>query len=316
MSGCAEKRSGDERPVAGTRETRKPSERGSVSTDDVLEKDMVVEGAPGGPGAQGGARFSKKKSRFAYGLEIVALWADGGKLCINLPEHLEYMPGTRGILRHNDKAPKGHWEVSSDGKTATLDVESSTAPGVFVRGEGRVVKPDRVEITVRITNRGTINLEAIKPLYCFHYRHLTGFPQWIDNFRHCYVMIGGRILSISESPRENPASKRATAMVVGCKQEDVTRFGRRSGGHIEKGIDRAICAVTALDGGRKLVFGWTPGKSLLSNASIPCIHADPFYGDIAPGESKEAKCVILFTEGALEDAFKALGEEGVGAPAG
>ncbi len=37
--------------------------------------------------------------RMAYGLHVVAPW--GGTVLINFPEHLEYMPGTKGIARHH-----------------------------------------------------------------------------------------------------------------------------------------------------------------------------------------------------------------------
>ena len=46
----------------------------------------------------------------AYGLNIVPPWPDGGSLFVNLPEHLEYMPGTKGIARHHDPRPNV-WRV-------------------------------------------------------------------------------------------------------------------------------------------------------------------------------------------------------------
>src|SRR6476659_11281199 len=63
--------------------------------------------------------------RMAYGLNIMPPWSDGGSIFVNLPEHLEYMPGTKGIARHHDKR-KNVWQVSADSSEAVYSVESIT----------------------------------------------------------------------------------------------------------------------------------------------------------------------------------------------
>jgi|TARA_B110000495_G_C22817792_1_gene477373 hypothetical protein len=41
----------------------------------------------------------------------------GGTVFINFPEHLEYMPGTRGIARHHD--PRDNvWQIEDNGERA------------------------------------------------------------------------------------------------------------------------------------------------------------------------------------------------------
>jgi len=262
-----------------------------------------------------GVQLAEYSGEFAYGLNITPPWSDGGKLIINLPEHLEYNDNGMGILRHNDKKPNGHWEISADGLNAILDVESPTAPGVWVKGTAKVVSENRVQITMRIINGGKTALPIVKPLYCFQYRYLTGFPQWIGNFKHCYVITGGRLTALADLPTSKPETKVKGATVIACPRTHRDDwYAKRHGGHIEQGIDAAISAVTSLDGKRKLVFGWTPGKSMLSNASIPCIHADPCYGTIQPGQWAEATGVIILTEAPLEDTVADLLKSGVGAP--
>ena len=261
-------------------------------------------------------RFVKYTGRLAYGLEISPPWQDGGTLIINLPEHLERWPGTQGILRHNDQAPKGHWEVSEDGKTATLDVESSTMAGVFVKGTAKASGEGRVAFTMRIENRMPAALPGIRPLYCFHYRHLTGFPQWIDNFKHVFVLIDGQAVALADIPTEKPDADVKGAYVRGCTQRDTDAFPKSRGGLIEdRELDAAIIAVEALEGARKIVIAWTPGKSMLSNAAIPCAHGDPFYGSIPAGQARQAKGIVWFTEKPAEEAMKELLKEGHGAPA-
>jgi hypothetical protein len=64
------------------------------------------------------------------------------------------------------------------------------------------------------------------------------------------------------------------------------------------------------------VVAWTPGQKLLANASIPCLHADPYYGTIMPGASASATGIILFTEASLEGVVGELRKAGAGAPPG
>src|SRR5262245_62251769 len=90
---------------------------------------------------QVGARFGKYEGEYAYGLAIVPPWAEGGRLIVNFPEHLEFESRGMGILRYSDPSPNGRWEVASDGTRATLRAESPTAPGVRVEGEAKALGP-------------------------------------------------------------------------------------------------------------------------------------------------------------------------------
>ncbi len=258
-------------------------------------------------------RFEKYRDEYAYGLTVIPPWADGGKLLVNFPEHLEYESRGMGILRHNDKAPRGRWEPAPDGRSAVLNVESPTAPGVRVEGEAKVAGPDRVEFHLKIVNGGKIPLPVGKPLCCFHYRELAGFPQWVDNFKHTFVLREGKPAALSDVATKSETAKIKGGTVTGCDQQD-NGFAERNGGLIESGLDAAMAAVESLDGRRRIVVAWSPGKSILSNANIPCLHADPWYGTIEPGQEAEARGVLLFTDKPVTEAFAALRKEGCGAP--
>ncbi|MFB3891532.1 MAG: hypothetical protein ACE15C_05855 [Phycisphaerae bacterium] len=249
---------------------------------------------------------------YNYGLNIVPPWADGGKLLINFPEHLEYMPGTRGILRYSDKDAKGHWEVAADGLSAKLDVESVTEPGVKVQGEAKVVGPERIEVSMAIVNGSKKKLGDIRPLYCFQYRGLTGFPQWVDNLKHTFFIQGGKLVALSDikTPQD---SKVKAGSVKDSPQKNDSEFAAKQGGWIEEGVDASISIVTSLNDKRCLVLAWTPGKSAFSNANIPCLHADPYYGTIEPGQTAVAKAVITLSERPKEEIVKELQKEGAGA---
>jgi len=269
--------------------------------------------APGSPPSLPGEwvtfapkRRSGEGSPLTYGLTILPPWKDAGYLHVNLPEHLEYDDqdptndyAGYGILRHSDKtAPP--WHISPDGRTAYYRVESPHLPGVIV--EVRLTgQAHQAVIWMKVTNNSRKTLPRIKPLLCFQYRWLRGFPGDLDeNFNYSYVMVEGKAVRLADLSTERPAAQAVVAYVKGCSQHDCDKFARSRGGLAAEQVDAAVAAVTSKDGRRKVILGFAPGKSILSNALIPCLHADPLLGDLAPGESVEVSGVVIFTEGDLK----------------
>jgi hypothetical protein len=245
------------------------------------------------------------EQEMTYGLTVIPPWKDGGTLHVNFPEHFEHgIPGY-GILRYSDKRDNP-WKIASDGRSANYEVESPELRGVMVRASAEA-QGDRALLTLKIVNGGKDRLERIKPLLCFWYAKLTGFPGKLsNNFENTYVIRAGQLLNLRSIPTVNPEATAKVAYVRGCSQHDCDQFALRRGGLIEEDVDKGLIAVTDKAGTRKIVITFTPGKSILSNAVIPCAHADPYLGALAPGEFAEAKGVILFAETPLDKAVASL----------
>jgi hypothetical protein len=247
------------------------------------------------------------EKRMAYGINVTPPWADGGSFFINLPEHLWYMPDTKGIARHHDKR-KNAWKVSADGKEAGYSAESLTAPGVFLEVKARA-SDDRVNFEMTITNRSDVYLKSIGPLFCFQYHHLKGFPSArTDNFAHTFILLDGKIVALKDINVKSPEAIARMAQVKDCKDE-ANWWAEKMGGMIEPRIDVALTALTSSNDDRKVVLSWSPGKSILSNTVIPCIHADPCIGDLAHGESRTIRGTLMFTRESLEAAVRKVTEE-------
>ncbi len=239
-----------------------------------------------------------------YGLFITAPWENGGVLYLNFPEHLEYNPVGNTILRHYDSIPNP-WIISGEGQEAFYRVESLALDGVFVESSARVMHKKAlpfdargVRVSMRIINQGLISLPVIRPLICNQFSELVGFPQRHHEFHHNFIVMDGRITALSDLPTENKNTTFKGCVVKGCEQRD-TR-AEKNGGLIERDMDAALSLVSSLDGTRKVLFWWTPGKSMIANSFIPCIHADPWFGTLNPGEEASAEGMIIFTEGEVE----------------
>ena len=236
--------------------------------------------------------------RMAYGLNIVPPWPDGGSIFVNLPEHLEYMPGTKGIARHHDKR-KNVWQVSADSSEAHYSVESTTEPGVFFSvkatstGQGAAFE-------MGITNNSQKILNSLRPMFCFQYNLLKGFPgRQMDNFAHTFIIVNGKPVPVAGFAVKNSNAIARMAQVKDCKDEH-NWWALEMGGFIEQRMDVAYTIITAANDNRKVILYWTPGKNLLTNAYIPCIHSDPCMGDLKPGESRTVHGELIFTRTPLD----------------
>jgi hypothetical protein len=118
-------------------------------------------------------------------------------------------------------------------------------------------------------------------------------------------VIGGKPVALNTRTVNKRDAYARMAQVKGCPDEH-NWWAQEMGGFIEERLDMAFTALTASKGDRKVVVFWTPGKNLLSNSAIPCIHADPYFGDLAPGESRSARGLLIFTRASLGALIKEL----------
>lgn len=240
--------------------------------------------------------------RMAYGLNIVPPWPDGGSVFLNLPEHLEYMPDTKGIARHHDNR-LNVWQISNDSTEAKYSVESITEPGVFFEAKAKS-KNNQAVFEFTITNRTNKTLHSIRPLFCFQYNPLHGFPaQNSDNFSHTYIIINGAPAKVSELAVRNKNAQARMAQAGSCADEH-NWWAEKAGGMIEQKIDAAYTILTDTSDTRKIIVTWAPGKDFLSNSEIPCIHADPCIGNLEPGKSVTVTGALIFTSEGLQDIMK------------
>ncbi|MHC4739583.1 MAG: hypothetical protein ACYS9Y_11825, partial [Planctomycetota bacterium] len=237
------------------------------------------------------------EEKWAYGLSLTAPWKEGGILWVSFPEHLEYSDVGMGISRYSDKRENA-WKLERGDTFAHYEIDSLRAKGVRVEAKAEIIEANKVKFSMEIINNSkSLTLDNVKPLLCFHYDTLTGFPQRLtENFKYIYVVIDGEIKALADIPTKN-----AETIVKGATVKPHppyrTQFPSRRGGWIEKPLDLAVSVVTSEDDKRGLILYGQPGRSMLSNAYIPCLHADPYFGHIRPGERKVRTVTAIFVEG-------------------
>jgi hypothetical protein len=279
----------------------------SVCCGALLAEGIKIEHDPGGSIAD------TKDKPLTYGLKVTAPWKDGGHVIINLPEHLTYGTNERPILRWSDnrqfKEPQNAWKISEDGREATLDIASPYDAQVRIVGKVKAEGENRVRLSMKIVNNTDHDLDAIRALYCTHYRLLTGFPRWQQGFPFTWLLVNGRWTRLADLPTKDEKTLVKWARVKG-RDVRPNEFVTSRGGAIAKPLDAAAAVVSDTDQQRRLAVAWKPGGTMLSNADIPCIHVDPFYETVPPGESREAEGLMIFTEEPLDKILEQFRKEG------
>ncbi len=116
-------------------------------------------------------------------------------------------------------------------------------------------------------------------------------------------------LSIANGTKEPLTNLRAQvcAMLKG-----LTGFNAQTG--TNKVTRGSVVACRNEAGTRWVVTAWAPLHRAWNNPPVPCLHADPSFGDCGPGQTVRARGVLLFHEGkdveaSLRRAEKLIGEK-------
>ena len=251
---------------------------------------------------------------WTYGLGIKPPWKNAGTLWANFPEHFEYGDQGYTITRYHDKRPSPNaWVVEREGKYAHYEVDSLAAKGVRVLATAEVVEPDRVKMTLTVKNDSDkLTLPDIKPLLCYQYAKLVGFPgpkrkEGEHNFKWVHVVIDGKIVALADVPTKNPETNRKGATVKPRKPYR-THFVSKAGGWIEKPLDVGVSVITSEDDKRAVILRSEPSRSMLCNCWIPCLHADPYFGTLKPGEESTGTVTVIFAGENWRDVVKGIAE--------
>ena len=151
-----------------------------------------------------------------------------------------------------------------------------------------------MRLGLTIANNSSKILHDVKPLLCFQYKGLAGFPQSSkENFKYTYVVLNGRITALADIATEKPDALAKAAPVQGVKPYRFA-FSKKRGGYIDKPLDLGLSVVTSKDDTRAVILYTPIGKSVLSNQYIPCLHTDPYFGNVKPGQQVKRIVNVIF----------------------
>jgi len=251
-------------------------------------------------------RFEHYSGELAHPLSVVPPWRDGGRLIIDFPERLEAgQSGSVSLIHDGDRDLRGEWLISPDGSSVAL-VQKLKLRGVRIEVTGQVVRQEIIRFTVELINNTKHPLVMATPLFYYRCAKLSGFGPGdyttndpFPNFERPNGFSKAPVVRIFEIPTRDARFRDKGAGRGGRAQFDrMFVVGREE--RSEPPVDAAISVLTSLDGRRKLVLAWTPGKNAPSDAHTPSVHVDSCFGTIPPRDSARARGLLLLTERPLE----------------
>ena len=118
---------------------------------------------------------------------------------------------------------------------------------------------------------------------------------------------GGQFKALAEQQYDGGLPGHCMVLVKGRTHIERTARHRAKWGFALDTSDDGIMAATSCDGSQVLTMGWQRVHQLQANASahLACIHANPFLGDLLPGQEATVRGSVLVSSGDLARAREA-----------
>jgi hypothetical protein len=214
-------------------------------------------------------------------------WTTRDSLWLDFPEAI-FTAGDLLFLSHVNPRfpaafadlPRVHWE----------DVEGGVAyrrvlpNGIAFGGSVRQTDERSVAIELSLENGSTEPLAEVRLQTCLFLRACKEFGDYTNTNKRVHTSDGWITLEDALEQEEQPGAR--------------YRVGWRGGNPV---ADLPWVVTLSNEGRRLVAMSWGERTfSIVGNPDHPCMHADPFFKDLAPGESESIQGRIVFLEGSLE----------------
>lgn len=216
-------------------------------------------------------------------------WPSQDYLWLDFPEAIFSSQGLLFLSHVNPPFPTVHqglpavpWTVHENGLSFERILPDRIAFG------GRLMKADEtsVDLELHIHNSSGEALNDIRLQTCVYLRGIKEFATFTRENKYIHTRDQGWITM--EAARALPEGGDAPY-----------GFGWRGGNRI---ADLPVAVAASGDANRLCAITWgTRTLSLVGNPGHPCVHADPRFPDLAPGERASITGKLIFFEGRLED---------------
>ncbi|MAE66784.1 MAG: hypothetical protein CMJ18_21150 [Phycisphaeraceae bacterium] len=136
---------------------------------------------------------------------------------------------------------------------------------------------------------------------------LSSAPEFADPTRErTYFRSSSRFCRLSDADVDGGSPPYRMSLVKGARQLERTQRHRDKWGFTREDCDDGIIAVSGKNSGRILTVSWDRVNHLQANAATAfcCIHANPDFGDLRPGDERTCRGVVMLTEGDLGSAWE------------
>lgn len=215
-------------------------------------------------------------------------WPSQDYLWLDFPEAIFSSQGLLFLSHVNppfptvfENLPKIPWEPLPDG----VRFDRTLPNGIEFGGTVRKGSETTVDLELRLKNGSTEPLENITLQTCAFLRGIKEFAEYTRDNKFIHT------------PKAGWISMEAAREMKGGSEK--FRVGWRDRG--EPISDLPVMVTRSNEADRYVAMTWfTDTLSMVSNPHHPCMHADPKFPNLSPGEEAKIQGKLIFFEGPLE----------------
>ena len=237
----------------------------------------------------------------------------GERIRFRFPEGIVYYDGAGEfhLFSFGEAAPAWQ-ELGEDSYSHRRSWAGVFEYEVSAKGEGEVV-----ELRAAVRNISGETLSRVELAPCIQLAEAGTLDD--PGMTRTFYRAGGGFLSAAGARRPNDPGKNQFSVTeeIGFRWSLSKAESDYGWGLGSPDADAGFIAVTSRDGRGGLATRWRRVATLCNNttASIHCVHAEPYFGTLSPGETREnAGCLVWSREGSLEELWERSGESLRGAP--
>ena len=202
-----------------------------------------------------------------------AIWEDGSLLYLG---HIDKRFPTRFPTEKS-----ASWNKTENG----INYEQILPNGVSFGGEITKLKENIAALKLWITNGSNKELKNVKLLTCVYLDAIKEFNEKTNSNKYVHIPEKGWI-PFPEAENLDPIA-------------NGFRVGWMDGTQVS---DLPVVVTKSKTEGHLIALTWFADTySFIGNENHPCVHADPIFKDLKPGESQEINGELIFFEGSLQE---------------
>lgn len=220
---------------------------------------------------------------------VSPVWPSQDYVWLDFPEAIFSSQGLLFLSHVNppfptvfENLPPEPWQQTSDG----IRFDRTLPNGIAFGGSVTRASATTVSLELHILNGSAEPLKDIVLQTCAFLRAINEFADYTNDNKFVHVP-GQGWLSMTQAKELPDTGERY-------------RLGWRKEG--KPIADLPVAVVVSNQADRLMAFTWGEHTlSMVANPRHPCIHADPQFPDLAPGESASISGKLIFFEGKLDD---------------
>ncbi len=157
-----------------------------------------------------------------------------------------------------------------------------------------------VEIVSTITNGYVADMTDSGNQYCLIQKGVKGFED--PDATRTFILVKGRWVALARTaPGPRRGEKPFFIVTNTSDRPPLPKAQIERSWWADEQADLPLIATVSEDGRRIAALAFDNAYKIMTNADIPCIHADPMFPDCAVGQTVGVRGKLYFVEGKLED---------------